>query len=48
MGSERKLQSKVVPLVRVQWGHNSIDESTWEWEEDMWEQHLELFTAGMT
>jgi len=46
--SERKLRSKVVPLVRVQWGHHIVDESTWEREEDMQEQYPELFTTGTT
>ena len=27
---ERRLRSKVVPLVRVQWGHHNAEESTWE------------------
>ena len=45
--SERILRSKVVPLVRVQWGHHNMDESTWEWEEDMREQYPELFIAGI-
>ena len=46
--SEQKLRSKVVPLVRIQWGHPSVDESTWEWDDDMREKYPELFTACMT
>ena len=45
--SERILRSKVVPLVRVQWEHHNVEESTWEREADMRERYPELFLPGM-
>ena len=44
--SERKLRSKIVPLVRVQWRHHNVEESTWEREDEMRERYPELFLAG--
>jgi ''chromo'' (CHRromatin Organisation MOdifier) domain. len=37
------LRSKVIPLVRVQWGHHSETESTWERESEIREKYPELF-----
>ena len=45
--SERRLRSKIVPLVRVQWEHHNVEESTWEREADMRERYLDLFSSGM-
>jgi len=45
--SERRLRSKVVPLVRVQWEHHNVEESTWEREADMRERYPDLFLLGM-
>ena len=45
--SERRLRSKVVPLVRVQWGHHNVEESTWEREADMRKKYPDLFLPGM-
>jgi len=46
--SERRLRSKIVPLVRVQWEHHNVEESTWEREADMRERYPDLFLPGMT
>ena len=44
----RKMRSKVIPLVRVQWGYHSIAEATWELESEMRERHPRLFDdSGM-
>jgi len=45
--SERKLRSKIVPLVRVQWRHHNAEESTWEREDEMRERYPELFLPGI-
>ena len=39
------LRNKEVPLVQVQWQHRKGSELTWEPEQEMREQHPELFTA---
>ena len=44
--SERKLRSMIVPLVRVQWRHHNVEESTWEREDEMRERYPELFLPG--
>ena len=43
---ERRLRSRVVPLVWVQWGHHNAEESTWEREDDMREKYPHLFLQG--
>ena len=45
--SERRLRSKVVQLVRVQWEYHNVEESTWEREADMRERYPDLFLLGM-
>ena len=37
------LRRAVVKLVKVQWSNHSIQEATWELEEDMREKHPQLF-----
>ena len=37
------LRHAVVKLVKVQWSNHSIQEATWELEEDMREKHPQLF-----
>ncbi|XP_052172217.1 uncharacterized protein LOC127788146 [Diospyros lotus] len=44
---EKKLRSKSIPLVKVQWNHHSDREATWELEEDLKRQFPELFVDVM-
>ena len=41
----RKLRTKEVPLVKVQWSRHGVEEATWETEESMRARYPELFTA---
>ena len=40
---ERRLRSKVIPQVRVQWKHRKGSESTWESENEMRTLYPHLF-----
>ncbi|XP_073137931.1 uncharacterized protein [Henckelia pumila] len=40
---ERRLRTRVIPMVRVQWLNHSEEEATWETEEDMRTRYPELF-----
>ena len=40
---EQVLRTKVIPLVRVLWRNHSVEESTWEREDEMREQYPFLF-----
>ncbi|XP_073158866.1 uncharacterized protein [Henckelia pumila] len=40
---ERRLRTRVIPMVRVQWLNHSEEEATWEIEEDMRTRYPELF-----
>ena len=40
---DKVLRSKVVPLVKVLWCNQAVEEATWETEVDMREKYLELF-----
>ena len=39
----KKLRSKVIPLVKVAWCRDGVEDFTWEREEDMRASHPELF-----
>ena len=41
----RKLRSKEIPLVKVQWQNHTIEEATWEVEKDMREKYPYLFQS---
>ncbi|XP_073025121.1 uncharacterized protein [Primulina eburnea] len=41
--SERKLRSKIIPMVKVQWEHRGVEEATWETERHMREHYPYLF-----
>lgn len=41
---EKILRRKTIPLVRVLWRHNGVEEKTWEREADMRESHHELYS----
>ena len=40
---EKILRKKIIPLVKVVWKNQKIEEATWEREDDMRIQHPELF-----
>ena len=42
---EKQLRGKTIPLVRVLWRHQGIEESTWEWEDAMRANHPQLFDS---
>jgi hypothetical protein len=37
------LKNKSIELVKVQWNCYSLEDSTWEHEEAMWESYLQMF-----
>ena len=39
----KQLRNKVIPLVKVQWSSRGVEESSWEREEDMRRDFLQLF-----
>ena len=46
---DKVLQQAVVKLVKVLWSNRSIQEATWELEEEMREKHPQLFQdSGMS
>ena len=44
----RKLRSKEIASIKVQWKNRPVEESTWEKEVDMQERYLHLFTDSGT
>ena len=40
---DKVLHNKVVPLVKVLWRNQAVEEATWETETDMREKYPELF-----
>ena len=40
---EKKLRSKVIPLVKVLWRNHRVEEATWEREDDMKKKYPHLF-----
>ena len=42
----KKLRSKIVPMVKVLWRSDKVEEMTWETEETMRKDFPELFTMG--
>lgn len=44
---EQVLRTKTIPLVKVLWRSQTVEEATWELEEDMQDQYPSLFTQGM-
>ena len=43
-----KLRSRVIPIVKVHWRHRSVEEATWETEQEMREQFPGLFEPSGT
>ena len=44
----RKLRTKEIASVKVQWKHRSVGEATWETESDMRARYPQLFEASGT
>ena len=44
---EQVLRNKTIPLVKVLWRSHTVDEATWEREEQMKRHYSHLFDAGM-
>ena len=44
----RKLRSRAIPIVKVRWRHRSVEEATWETEQEMREQFPGLFDPSGT
>ena len=44
----RKLRSREIASIKVQWKNRPVEESTWEKEADMQERYLHLFTDSGT
>jgi len=43
----RQLRTKRIPMVKVLWRSQSVEECTWETEEDMRQKYPYLFIQGM-
>jgi hypothetical protein len=43
---ERVTHSKVIKMCKVQWIHHAEDEATWEHEEELRADYLELFPSA--
>jgi hypothetical protein len=44
--AERVTHSKVIKMCKVQWGHHTEDEATWEHEEELRVDYPELFLSA--
>lgn len=44
----RKLRTKQIKSVKVQWKHRPVEEATWETERDMWDKYPQLFIDSST
>jgi hypothetical protein len=43
---ERVTRNKVIKMCKVQWSHHTKDEATWEHEDELRANHLELFLSA--
>jgi hypothetical protein len=43
--AERVTHCKVIKICKVKWSHHTEDEATWEHEEELREDYLELFPS---
>jgi hypothetical protein len=43
--AERVTHSKVIKMYKVWWGHHTEDKATWEHEEELRADYLELFAS---
>lgn len=44
----RRLRTREILVVKVQWRHRPIEEATWEIESEMWAQYPHLFETSGT
>jgi hypothetical protein len=44
--TERVTHSKIIKMCKVQWSHHTDDEATWEHEEELRTDYLELFPSA--
>jgi hypothetical protein len=44
--AERVTHNKVIRMCKVQWSHHTEDEATWEHEEELRSNYLELFLSA--
>jgi hypothetical protein len=44
--AERVTHNKVIKMCKVQWSHHTKDEATWEHEEELRVDYLELFLSA--
>jgi hypothetical protein len=44
--AERVTRNKVIKMCKVQWSHNTEDETTWEHEEELRTDYPELFPCS--
>jgi hypothetical protein len=44
--TERVTHNKVIKMCKVQWSHHTEDEATYEHEEELRADYLELFPSG--
>lgn len=40
---EKMLRTKIIPMVKVLWKNQTLEEATWEMESNIKEKYLELF-----
>jgi len=45
---EKQLRNKVIPLVKVLWRSQKLEENTWEPEEEMQRSHPQLFQGTLS
>jgi hypothetical protein len=43
--SERVTRNKKIKMCRVQWSHNTVDEATWEREDELRKTYPDLFAS---
>jgi len=44
--AERQLRRRTIPMVKVCWQHHSVEEATWECEDDVRSLYPELFVES--
>jgi hypothetical protein len=44
--TEHMTRTKVIKMCKVQWSHHTEDEATWEHEEELRADYLELFLSA--
>jgi hypothetical protein len=44
--AERVTRNKIIKMCKVQWSHHTVDEATWEHEEELRADYPELFPSA--